>query len=93
MAVLLGEQEFVQPVPARECTLLLEKSKAGSVTPEVQLCESVEAPVESGQKLGQLVIKVDGEQMDAIDLIAANPVERLSVGDIFKRFLSALFLH
>ena len=93
VAVLLGEQEFVQPVPARECTLLLEKSKAGSVTTEVQLCESVEAPVESGQKLGQLVIKVDGEQMDAIDLIAANPVERLSVGDIFKRFLSALFLH
>ena len=93
VAVLLGEQEFVQPVSARECTLLLEKSKAGSVTTEVQLCESVEAPVESGQKLGQLVIKVDGEQMDAIDLIAANPVERLSVGDIFKRFLSALFLH
>lgn len=93
VAVLLGEQEFVQPIPARECTLLLEKSKAGSVTTEVQLCESVEAPVESGQKLGQLVIKVDGEQMDAIDLIAANPVERLSVGDIFKRFLSALFLH
>ena len=93
VAVLLGEQEFVQPVPARECTLLLEKSKAGSVTTEVQLCESVEAPVEPGQKLGQLIIKVDGEQMDAIDLIAANPVERLSVGDIFKRFLSALFLH
>lgn len=93
VAVLLGEQEFVQPVPARECTLLLEKSKAGSVTTEVQLCESVEAPVEPGQKLGQLVIKVDGEQMDTIDLIAANPVERLSLGDIFKRFLSALFLH
>ena len=93
VAVLLGEQEFVQPVPARECTLLLEKSKAGSVTTEVQLCESVEAPVEPGQKLGQLVIKVDGEQMDTIDLIAANPVERLSLGDIFKRFLSALFLN
>ena len=91
--VLLGEQDTVQPISARECTLLLEKSKSGAVTTEVQLCESVEAPVEPGQKLGELVIRVDGEQVDTIDLMAANPVERLTVGDIFKRFLSTLFLH
>ena len=92
VSVLLGEQDTVQPVPARECTLLLEKAKAGAVTTEVSLPESVEAPVEPGQKLGQLIIRVDGEQVDAIDLIAGTPVERLSVGSIFKRFLASLFL-
>ncbi len=90
--VLLGEQEFVQPVPARECAILLEKSKTGSITTEISLPESVEAPVESGQKLGQLIICVDGDQVDAIDLIASAPVDRLSIGSIFKRYLSALFL-
>lgn len=92
VAVQLGDRDTVQPVPARECTLLLERSKAGSVTTETELCDSVAAPVEQGQKLGRLIIRVDGVETDSIDLLAADPVERLSVGDLFKRFLSALFL-
>ena len=92
VAVLLGEQEFVQPVPARECTLLLEKGKSGAVTTEICLPENVEAPVEAGQKLGEIIVRVDGEQTDTIDLIAPCAVERLSVGSIFKRFLRTLFL-
>ncbi len=90
--VTLGEADMVQPVTARDCTILLEKSKAGAVTTQVTLAERVEAPVEAGQKLGQLTIYVDGRQMDSIDLIAAAPVARLTVGGIFKQLLSGLFL-
>ncbi len=90
--VLLGEQSSVQPITARECTILLEKSKAGSVTTQLTLADSVEAPVEAGQKLGELQVYVDGELTDTIDLVAAQGVPRLSVGGIFKRFLSTLFL-
>ncbi len=90
--VLLGEQSSVQPITARECTILLEKSKAGSVTTQLTLADSVEAPVEAGQKLGELQVYVDGELTDTIDLVAAQEVPRLSVGGIFKRFLSTLFL-
>ena len=90
--VLLGVQDTVQPVTARECSILLEKSKAGAVTTEVALSESVEAPVEPGQKLGELKVLVDGEQVDTIDLVAADGVARLSLGGIFKRFLNTLFL-
>jgi len=90
--VLLGEQSSVQPITARECTILLEKSKAGSVTTQLTLADSVEAPVEAVQKLGELQVYVDGELTDTIDLVAAQEVPRLSVGGIFKRFLSTLFL-
>lgn len=91
--VKLGEQEFVQPVPARECTILLEKSKAAGVTTQIQLAEGVEAPVDAGQKLGQILVCVDGQQVDSIDLIASCAVKKLSVGTIFKRFLNTMFLH
>ena len=90
--VLLGERDTVQPVTARECSILLEKSKSGSVATQLELAQSVEAPVEQGQKLGELRVLVDGEQVDAIDLVAAEGVERLSVGGIFRRFLHTLFL-
>ena len=90
--VVLGQQETVQPIPKGECKILLEKSKAGSVTTEIQLAENVEAPVEEGQKLGEILVYVDGEQRDSIDLVASRGVERLTVGIIFKRLLGCLFL-
>lgn len=92
VAVTLGTQDTVQPVTARECSILLEKSKTGAVTTQLELCENVEAPVEAGQKLGELKVLVDGEQVDVIDLVAAQEVPRLSLGGIFKRFLDSLFL-
>ena len=90
--VLLGEQDTVQPVTARECSILLEKSKSGAVTTQLEVAQQVEAPVEPGQKLGELRVLVDGEQVDTIDLVAAQEVPRLSIGGIFKRMLNSLFL-
>ncbi len=90
--VLLGVQDTVQPVPARECSILLEKSKTGAVTTQMELADQVEAPVEAGQKLGQLKVLVDGEQVDAIDLVAPQEVPRMSLLGIFRGMLDALFL-
>jgi D-alanyl-D-alanine carboxypeptidase (penicillin-binding protein 5/6) len=88
--VLLGQQDTVQPVTARECAILVEKSLAGSVTTQLTVSESVEAPVEEGQKLGELQVYVDGELRDTIDLVASQGVERLTVGGIFKQMLEQL---
>lgn len=90
--VILGRCPTVQPVPARECTILLEKSKSGAVTTEVRLAENVAAPVEVGQKLGEIIVCVDGDQVDCIDLVAASSVARLSLWNIYGRMLSTLFL-
>ncbi len=90
--VLLGVQDTVQPVPARECSILLEKSKTGAVTTQMELADQVEAPVEAGQKLGQLKVLVDGEQVDAIDLVAPQEVPRMSLLGMFRGMLDALFL-
>ena len=90
--VLLGTKDTVQPVTQRECSILLEKNKTGTVTTQMALAESVEAPVEAGQKLGELKVLVNGEQVDTIDLVAADEVPRLGFGGILKRFLNTLFL-
>jgi len=90
--VALGKQDTVQPVTSRECVILVEKSETGAVTTQLSVAESVEAPVEENQKLGELRVYVNGELRDTIDLVAAQPVERLSVGGIFKDLLSRLFM-
>ena len=90
--VTLGKSDYVQPIPVRDCTILLEKGKSGKVTTEVVLEETVEAPVAEGQVLGRLIVRVDGEEADAIDLVAARPVERITVGSVLKGLMRKLFL-
>lgn len=90
--VTLGESDFVQPVPAQSCSVLIKKSQAASLTTEITLCESVEAPVAAGDKLGELRVLVEGTVQDTIDLIAAQPVARKSLGGIFRDLLGRFFL-
>ncbi len=90
--VELGESETVQPVPARACTVLVEKAKAGAVSTELVLPELLEAPVVEGEHIGALEVYVDGQQVDAVELVAAEGVGRLTVGKIFRRFLGTLLL-
>ena len=48
--------------------------------------------VEPGQKLGELQVFVDGQLRDTIALTAVRPVERLSLGGIFRDLLEKLFM-
>ena len=52
----------------------------------------MEAPVEEGQTLGTMTVTADGEVVATIPIVAAQAVERLSVGGIFQRMLRSLFL-
>ncbi len=90
--VLMGQEDAVQPVPVRTARILVEKAAADKVTTEISLTENVEAPVEVGQKLGVLTVRVDGVEREEIPLVAGCAVSRLTVGGIFVRFLEMLFL-
>lgn len=90
--VLLGDIETVQPVPERSCRILVKKTDVDKVTTELTLAENVEAPVETGQKLGSMTVYVDGVEQEVIELVAESAVERLTVGKILSKFLKILFM-
>ena len=90
--VLLGTRDQVQPQLSRSSRILIDKADVNSVTTELSLCENVEAPVEQGQKLGEMVVKVNGETLQTIPIVAGEAVERLTVPGIFMKFLKTLFM-
>ena len=90
--VLMGVEETVQPVMERCPRILVEKSALDQVTTELKLAADVEAPVEAGQKLGSMIVRVDGVEREQIPIVADRAVERLTVGGVFTRFLELLFL-
>ena len=90
--VLMGVEETVQPVPVSVSRILVEKTMVDKVTTELKLAADVEAPVEAGQKLGAMVVRVDGVEREEIPIVADRDVARLTVGGIFSRFMELLFL-
>ena len=88
--VLLGTVDQVQPQPQRTCRLLIRKGEEGLVQTQVTLAQNLEAPVETGQILGQLEVLVDGQLRDTIPIVSAQSVDRLTIPGIFQRMLRQL---
>ncbi len=90
--VLLGERDTVQPVLKTAAQVLVDKADTDKVTTQLTVAESVAAPVEAGQKLGELTVYVDGVEQLSVDLVADAAVERLTVKGIFSRMLNILLM-
>ena len=85
--VTLGTTAEVCVKPETDSTVLLEKAQASGVEQEIVLAESVEAPVEQGQRLGTLRCTMGEETLAEIPLVAAEAVERLGTGEIYEELL------
>ena len=85
--VVLGQADTVTAVPAQLPQLLVEKSKQGSITTEITLAPSADAPVAPGQNLGTLTIRSGEEVLAEVALVAQTEVSRLTWPQVTVRVL------
>ena len=90
--VLLGEKAWVQPVAGDGGCILVRKEDQNAVTTRLELAETVEAPVDEGQKLGEIVVLVNGEERARIPLTAHEEVGRLGFPGVFARLVRQLLM-
>ena len=68
-------------------SLLVPKAKRSGIVTRLQLEEEVTAPVEQGQRLGTLTMTSGEETLLETPLVAAQPVPRLTLGEIYVTVL------
>lgn len=90
--VSLGTLDQVQPILGQGSRILVDRNELNEVTTELRLTDNVEAPVEQGQKLGEMVVSVGGQERQVIPLVADQAVERLTLPGIFVKFVKQLFM-
>jgi D-alanyl-D-alanine carboxypeptidase (penicillin-binding protein 5/6) len=88
--VLWGEERWIVPEYPAEMTVLVPKGSEGDLQQQVDLALDVEAPVEEGQRLGKIVVTLDGETLGEYTLTAPEAVAKLGYKQILLRLLSAL---
>jgi D-alanyl-D-alanine carboxypeptidase (penicillin-binding protein 5/6) len=87
VTVRLGRKETVSARLGSTEPMLIDKQQRQSVIMEVELEESVAAPVSQGQRLGTMTVKAGEQVLSQIPLVAAEAVERQSLGALFVKVL------
>jgi len=93
LPVHLGEEDSIAlQFPSTGRQVLLPKSQISSLTQEISLPEQVEAPIGAGQQLGTLTVRSGEHVVLELPLLAAQAVEKLTWGEMFRRMLLSTFL-
>ncbi len=91
--VALGTADTVQPQLAEQGShLLLPKNQVGDLQQSVVVAESLSAPVEKGQKLGELTVTDGTNALVTIPITAAEAVPRLTWSEMYVHLLRNAFL-
>ena len=91
IAVEKGVDKEVGVVAGDSCSTLVKKGQEDNITKEIKIDETINAPIEAGQKIGTMTISRDGEVIAYIDLNASSAVEKKGIGLIIKDFFATIF--
>ena len=86
--VELGTAEQVTVTLPDAAPILVKKGEVSAITARTELPEALEAPVQAGQQLGELILEKEGERLASLPLTAGEEVERLTWADLFERLLA-----
>lgn len=88
--VQLGSADFVQPVLQSDQSIVVEKEKAAQLETQLNLPESLQAPITAGQQIGELIVTSGGETLMQLPITAAEDVEARSIPGLLLAFLGKL---
>lgn len=86
-----GVEKSVSLISDGEFKTLVKKGSEEEVEKEIKTQDTITAPIKTGDKLGSVIFKRDGEIIYEVELKAANDINKKSIGLIIKEFLKNVF--
>lgn len=88
VTVIGGYKSSFRPVVKPPQSLLLKKGSADKIEQSVQIATDVQAPVAAGERVGTLMLKLDGETVAECPIISSEEIKKLDFMEILRRLLS-----
>lgn len=90
--VTLGKAPAVALSAEGADSVVIEKEKAGELTTQLHLPDALDAPVAQGQKIGEVQVLSGETVLMTVPVTAAEAVEAMRVGDLFRCFLRVVLM-
>lgn len=91
ISVTKGMQDSVDAVVKEEISFLLKKDSGRDWETKTELLPAMDAPVQAGEKVGEVVYLINGEEMGRMDLVAGSSVEKTDLTTMLERMLKIWF--
>jgi len=83
--VYKGDVEEIEAVLERDSYILLSKGMERDLEKEIVLPSHVYGPMEQGEEIGYMIIKVDGKEMDRVNLVSKVGIGKANWKGMFKK--------
>ena len=86
-----GMQDEVDLMVGEEISFLLQKDGAKEWETKVQTLPSLDAPVKAGEKVGEVIYLIDGQEVGRAALLTAEEIKKADIGMMLERLLKQWF--
>lgn len=88
--VVSGVQESIIPSARAVEPILIPKGAQSKIVQKIELAIDVQAPVESGQSLGKVILTLEGETLGEYDLIAPQAIQEMDFFTALKKLFASM---
>lgn len=85
--VTKGKKNDVGAVIKEEISMLVKKGSAGDWETKAETLPALDAPVAKGEKVGELVYLINGEEVGRTELITAEEAQKATIQTMLQRLL------
>lgn len=83
--VTKGKIDKVNIIAESDYSILIKKGANKDIEKEINIPNSINAPIIKGEKIGEIVIKNKGQEIGRVGLVAEKEIDKASIIDMFKR--------
>jgi len=85
-----GKKDQIEAVAKDNLNALVQKGNESKVEKEILLPPSITAPVLQGDKIGEVIARIDGKEIGRVDIISKESVEKASVLNILEKMFNKM---
>ena len=89
--VTKGTADTINAIYESSPSFLIKKGEESSITYEINLPESIQAPITQGQQLGTISYYLNNDKIAEVSLIAENSISKISFINMMKSLFSNWF--
>lgn len=72
-----GVEDLIEVIFENEAGVLIKKGQDKAITQEINLPEKISAPIEKGQKVGEIIFTLDNQEISRINIIANKEIKKV----------------
>ena len=91
-AISGGKQKELSVRPAKESKIFSKRGADIGYSTKTYFKNNLKAPIKYGEKVGEVVVFKDGVEIDRVELIANETIEKASLFDQFKNIANDWFI-